>query len=174
MKVLGLDQSTSVNGYCLYDGTLLEYGKIELKRACLADADYIDRIVELIKILGIQMNEFSPDIIGLEEVTLQQDNKGFGKKRNSYGAMGFKTFAKLTEALGNIKVLSRVNNVQVITAYPSEWRSHYGISKDRKEAKKQAISIANKLFDLELTDKDDDVAEAILIAKYIYDNKINK
>jgi Holliday junction resolvasome RuvABC endonuclease subunit len=171
LKVLGLDQSSNINGYCLYDGEIVEYGKIELKRMCLAEADYIDRIIELIKILGIQMSEFNPDIIGLEEVTLQQDS-GFGSKRNSYGALGFNTFKKLTEVVGNLKVLSRVNNVSVITVYPSEWRSVYGISKDRKLAKKEAVDIVNELFGLNLNYKDDDVAEAILIAKFIYDNKI--
>ena len=173
MKVLGLDESTNVNGYCLYDGDIVEYGKLEIKRACLPNDDYIDRIIELIKLLGIQMQEFEPDIIGLEEVTLQQDNKGFGTKKASYGARGFKTFRILTENIGNIKVLSRVNGIDVITVYPSEWRSPFGISKNRKQAKKDAINIVNDLFDLELGKKDDDVAEAILIAKYIYDNKVD-
>jgi len=172
LKVLGLDESTNINGYCLYEDGIVEYGKIELKRACLPDDDYIDRIIELIKILGIQIQEFNPDIIGLEEDTLQEDNKGFGKERNSYGARGFNTFKKLTENVGNIKVLSRVNDIRVITAYPSEWRSPYNISQDRKTAKKQAVDIVNKKFGLDLDYKDDDIAEAILIAEFIHDNKV--
>lgn len=171
MKVLALDESTNVNGYCLYNGEIIQSGKIELKRMCVNDADYIDRIIELIKILAIQIKEFNPDVVGLEEVTLQQD-KGFGKKRNSYGSKGFKTFAKLTENIGNIKVLSRINDVIVVTVYPSEWRTAYNISQNRDVAKKQAVDIVNDLFGLNLQYGDDDEAEAILIAKFIYDNKV--
>jgi len=169
-RVLGLDQSTNVNGFCLYDGSIIEYGKIEIKKICPNGEDYIDRIIELIRILAIQFDEFNPDTIGLEEVTLQQDS-GLGRKKNTLGSRGFKTFAKLTENIGNIKVLSRVKNINFVTVYPSEWRSHYGICKERSRAKIEAVDIVNDKFKLDLEYGDDDIAEAILIAKYIYDTK---
>lgn len=171
-KILALDESTNLNGYCLYDGDIIQSGVIEIKKACVNDADYIDRIVELLRVLGIQIQEFEPNIICLEEVTLQQD-KGLGNRRkDGYGARGFKTFAKLTENVGNIKTLARVNDVQIITVYPSEWRSPYGISKNRNQAKKQAVDVVNSEFNLDLKYNQDDEAEAILIAKYVYENKL--
>ena len=61
MKVLGIDNSTNVNGFAVIeDGELIDYGVIELKKDCPSDFDYMQRISELVKILDKNVKKRLP------------------------------------------------------------------------------------------------------------------
>lgn len=160
MRVLGLDNATTKCGYAVIDdGELVDYGLINLKKECGYKAKYMERILKLVQMVDVMVLEDDIDKLFIEETHLA--SKG-SKRRN------VSVFRKLTELAGCIKMVGESREVEYYAVLPSSWRSEHNMTRERKEQKKSAIKIANEIYGLDLKSKDDDIAEAILIARHGY------
>lgn len=166
MVVMGFDNSTNLVGIAIKkDGELIHYDTIKLKKICGYKADYIDRILQLMRECEDLIAKYQPDIIGFEDTVVRKSGDDYSKRN-------ILVFKKLTEALGGLKIVARANKIRFETVLPPVWRKGRGYPKNRQKQKKMAVDDANKEFGLNLKYSQDDVAEAILITDYIEKNNI--
>lgn len=155
---VGLDLSTSLSGYGVFDNNnLIAYGAIKPK-----GDDWRDRIMDETMQLAELFRKYKPDEIYIEAVPLKP---------------GSNTLLKLGAVHGMILSLCAGFKLNPTFLLPNEWRRKIGLydgtrnGLKREVLKEKAVRMANDIFNLDLEwhganskKSQDDVAEAILIA----------
>lgn len=158
-RVLALDQATHISGFSIFDDKqLVYYGKFETD-----ESDEISRDAAIRTWLLNMIANWKPDQIGIEGIQMQQiDGKQVYGNDN---VVGITTF----------QVLARLQGILMITAYEKKipyeicptptWRSYCGVKgRSRPDKKRSAQLIIKNLYDISV---DNDIADAILIGKYV-------
>ena len=153
-RVIGLDQATHMTGYSIFDGNkLINAGVFEAKAQ-----EEIERDIEIRDWLIQMIYKWKPDIVGLEDIQLQQ----FDKK-----LVGVTTYRTLARLQGILLAACKENNVQTVVCSPSTWRAHCEVKgRTRADKKRSMQTLVKNWFDVTVTD---DVADAIGIGKYVAD-----
>lgn len=157
MLVVGIDGSTNLSGVAVMkDGELKYHTLIDLHK----EKDTMKRIREmLLKICEI-LDQYNIDAIYME--------KAFSKQNVD-------TTMKLANLAGGIMLYCAQNDIDFVHPEPSVWRKAIGIEQGkgvkRDILKAEAIAAVKNEYDI---DVNDDVAEAVLIARSAFDlPKIN-
>ena len=165
MIILGLDAATKKSGISIFDNTeLIYYDKFEIKDKGLEPRDRMKLIYSEIKRL---YSLYHFDTIIMEDVPINSNNNlAVGKNLSILQGMVF-------------AFCEQVNIIQTLYA-PSAWRSIIGTydgtreGMKRENQKKKAVETVNNIYGLNLNycqndnksqNSDDDIAEAILIAR---------
>lgn len=146
-KVLSMDQSTRVSGYCLFqDDEYVCSGIVDMSKSKL---DTYDRSFEMAKALWGVIKEHNPDYLIIED-TQQQSN--------------VQTVITLARLQGMIIGYAEAHGVKVHILLPSQWRSVLNYSQGpkvkRAELKKQSIEYVKNKYGFK---KPEDEAEAIAL-----------
>jgi Holliday junction resolvasome RuvABC endonuclease subunit len=151
-RILALDQATRKSGFSIYsNGKLLRFGTFETQLS-----DEIARDHQIKMWLISMINNWQPDIIGLEGIQFQQ-GKG----------MGVTTFATLARLQGILMETMYNMDVPYMICHVGTWRQHCGVKgKTRADKKKSMQMLVKKWFDVSV---DDDCADAVGIGKYVAD-----
>lgn len=153
-RVIALDQATHTTGYSIFDNEELIYSDVFEAN----EDNEIDRDIEIRNWLIQMIQKWQPDIIGLEDIQLQQfDNK----------LVGVTTYRTLARLQGILLAACRENGVDCVVCSPSTWRAHCKVKgRTRADKKKSMQTLVKQWFDISVTD---DIADAIGIGKYISD-----
>lgn len=154
-RTLGLDQATHITGYSIFDGKDLVYaGTFEA-----AAEDEIERDIEIRNWLHQIIQNWKPDIIGIEGIQLQQFNN------KTIGVTTYQTLARLQ---GILMALCVEEKVEYVVCAPATWRAHCKVKgRTRTDKKKSMQTKVKEWFDITVSD---DVADAIGIGRYVCDN----
>ena len=166
--VLGIDASTKKTGYALLENenNILDYGLL------ISTKDYyIDRIQEIyIQLKDLIIKNDNINYIVIEDVPMNYKNN-------------LKTARELILLQGLIFALSFTYNIPVVLYNPSAHRSLNGLydgtreGMKRERQKQAAVDKVNELYglnfkfyirDTKSNKSDDDMAEAILIARALF------
>lgn len=147
MRVLSLDQSTRLSGYCLFeDNKYVCSGVVDMSKSKLATPE---RSFEMAKALWKIIKKYKPEHLIIEE-TQQQNN--------------VKTVIILSRLQGMIIGYAEAHGVKTHILLPSQWRAALGYTQGpkvkREELKKQSIDYVSKNFGMDLTE---DECESICI-----------
>ena len=147
MRVLSLDQSTRVSGYCLFeDGEYVESGTIDMGASKL---DTYHRSFEMAKALWRVIKKYKPEYLVIED-TQQQNN--------------VKTVITLARLQGMIIGYAEAHGIGVHILLPTQWRSvldyAQGPKVKRGMLKQQSIDRVKTNYGLDLPE---DECESICI-----------
>lgn len=158
-RSIGLDQATHITGYSIFDGGKLVYaGMFE----ATAD-DEIGRDIEIKNWLIQLIQNWKPDIIGIEGIQLQQLNN------KTVGVTTYQTLARLQ---GILMATCVEQQTEYVIVPPATWRSHCKVKgRSRVDKKRSMQTKIKEWFDITVSD---DIADAIGIGKYINDNHKKK
>ena len=154
-RILALDAATRITGYSIYDnGTLVSYGTYHADE----NKDTVDRINEIKHWLEVAIDEWEPDIVGVENIQLQN----YGPNSSQ---MQVKTFQTLANLQGVILDTLFEKCIDHALCYSSEWRKYCGVGdgKGRENKKRQAQEKVESWYHVKCTQ---DEADAICIGKY--------
>ena len=158
-RSIGLDQATHTTGYSIFDGQELIYAGTFTAAA----QDEIERDIEIKNWLIQLIQNWKPDIIGLEGIQLQQINN------KNVGVTTYQTLARLQ---GILMATCVEQKTDYVVCAPASWRAHCGVKGRSRSDKKRSMQMKVKeWFDITVSD---DVADAIGIGKYIADNHKKK
>lgn len=145
-RIIGFDNASHNMGVAIFDnGKLVYYTLLQFTTGTTLQR--LNKIRDTIEKIIIPLWE--PDFIQIEGIQHQ----------NSYA-----TYEVLVKLHGIFEMACDRFKIPFESTRSSIWRSHYAINKrDRNEDKKAAIQKVKDMYGLNVTD---DVAEAILIAKY--------
>lgn len=146
-KVLSMDQSTRVSGYCLFeDGEYVCSGVVDMSKS---ELETPERSFEMAKALWRVIKKYKPDYLVVEE-TQQQTNA--------------KTLIILSRLQGMIIGYAESHGVKVHILLPSQWRKMLGFSQGpkvkRAELKQQSIDYIKDKYGF---DASEDECEAIAL-----------
>ncbi len=149
---LALDQATYVTGYSVYyDSELVKYGTFETH----ADSD-VERYKIIKEWLISMIEEYSPSLIALEGIQLQED----GSDRK----MGVTVFQMLAELLGVLKETCYEMGVKCEICHTATWRQHCKVKgKKRADRKRSMQMLVKEWYDMSVTE---DEADAVGIGRY--------
>ena len=157
-RTLALDQATHITGYSIFDNNELIYAGIFQA----SKDDEIERDIEIKNWLVQMINNWNPDMIGLEDIQLQQIN---GK------TIGVTTYRTLARLQGILLAACTEQDVSWVCCPPATWRAHCGVKgRTRSDKKKSMQTLIKEWFDITVSD---DVADAIGIGKWVSE-KVNK
>lgn len=147
MRVCGIDASTNKTGVSLFiDGEYCGHVLIDLHKI----KDSYVRVPKMMQEIKRTLDDFSPDIVVMEECLLKTN---------------ISTVKLLSYLAGAIISWSTDNNVEFRFKMPAEWRKECGLIQgpkvQREKLKQEAIDLVKRKFNIEVTD---DEAEGILIA----------
>ncbi len=158
-KILGLDQSSKVTAHAvLIDGELSSHGITRLYSPSeRKDGIEIDeRIFMMYKSIRETIINQSPDEIFFEDTFLTRVSSP-------------EVFAWLNRLIGGIICLCYDNHIPYRIFGASEWRKLIGMpcgrGVKREQEKAYSIQIVNDIYGLNLGKKEDDLADAINIAR---------
>lgn len=153
-RSIGLDQATHITGYSVFDdGKLVYAGTFEAS----AD-DEIERDIEIKNWLLQIINNWKPDVIGIEGIQLQQFNNQI---------VGVTTYQTLARLQGILMAACQEQRVHYVIVPAATWRSHCGVKgRARTDRKRSMQNKVKEWFDITVSD---DVADAIGIGKYMND-----
>jgi len=158
-RSIGLDQATHITGYSIFDdGKLVYAGTFE----ATAD-DEIERDIEVKNWLIQIIQNWKPDIIGIEGIQLQQRNDKM---------VGITTYQTLARLQGVLMTTCVEEHTDYVICPPATWRAHCDVKGRTRADKKRSMQMKVKeWFDISVSD---DVADAIGIGKYINDKHKKK
>ena len=158
-RSIGLDQATHTTGYSIFDdGDLVYAGVFEA-----GANDEIERDIEIKNWLIQLIQNWKPDIIGIEGIQLQQINN------KTVGVTTYQTLARLQGILMATCVEQKIDYTIVP---PATWRAHCEVKgRARTDRKRSMQRKVKEWFDITVSD---DVADAIGIGKYIADKHKKK
>ena len=157
-RTLALDQATHLTGYAIFDDQELIYAGVFQT----TKEDEIDRDLEIERWLIQMINNWNPDMIGLEDIQLQQIN---GK------TIGVTTYRTLARLQGILLAACTKQNMNWVCCPPATWRAHCGVKgRTRSDKKRSMQKLIKDWFDITVSD---DVADAIGIGKWVSE-KVNK
>lgn len=158
-RSIGLDQATHTTGYSIFDNGKLVYAGVFEAGA----NDEIERDIEIKNWLIQLIQNWKPDIIGIEGIQLQQLNN------KNVGVTTYQTLARLQ---GILMATCVEQKTEYVIVPPATWRAHCGVKGRSRTDKKRSMQIKIKdWFDVTVSD---DIADAIGIGKYISDNHKKK
>lgn len=152
-KVLSLDQSTRLSGYCfLENGQYVDSGVIDMSKSKL---ETNKRSFEMAKALWKIIKKYNPEHLVIED-TQQQNN--------------VKTVITLARLQGMIIGYAEAHKINVHILLPSQWRAALSYSQGpnvkRAELKQQSINYVKQNLGLDLQeDEAEAVAEGIAAHK---------
>ena len=153
-RSIGLDQATHITGYSIFDNGKLIYANTFNATA----EDEIKRDIEIKNWLIQLIQNWKPDIIGIEGIQLQQLNN------KNVGVTTFQTLARLQ---GILMATCEEQNIEYIIVPPATWRAHCKVKGRTRIDRKRSMQMQVKeWFDITVSD---DIADAIGIGKYIND-----
>lgn len=154
-RSLGLDQATHNTGYAIFNGKELIYAGTFQATA----EDEIERDIEIRNWLIQLINNWQIDIVGLEDIQLQQFNDKM---------IGVTTYRTLARLQGILMAACHEQKITYVMCAPATWRAHCGVKgRTRTDKKRSMQTKVKEWFDISVSD---DVADAIGIGKYISDN----
>lgn len=158
-RSIGLDQATHTTGYSIFDNGKLVYAGVFEAGA----NDEIERDIEIKNWLIQLIQNWKPDIIGIEGIQLQQLNN------KNVGVTTYQTLARLQ---GILMATCVEQKTEYVIVPPATWRAHCRVKGRSRTDKKRSMQIKIKdWFDVTVSD---DIADAIGIGKYISDNHKKK
>lgn len=158
-RSIGLDQATHTTGYSIFDGGKLIYAGIFEAGA----NDEIERDIEIKNWLIQIIQNWKPDIIGIEGIQLQQMNN------KTVGVTTYQTLARLQ---GILMATCVEQNIEYTIVPPATWRAHCEVKgRTRVDRKRSMQSKVKEWFDITVSD---DIADAIGIGKYVNDKHRKK
>lgn len=160
MNILSIDASTKSSGWAIFKDTKLQnYGCITA-----SSTDLVKRIQKMINEFEIILQNNTIDVIILEEVRPDEDNKRTIKTH--------KALMYLQAAIVFL-IHERFKNIKIEFLYPSEWRKVCGIKTGsgihRDVLKPRDIAFVKSKYKI---DVNDDIADAIGIG-YAYTSELN-
>lgn len=158
-RSIGLDQATHITGYSIFDDGKLVYADTF---ETIAD-DEIERDIEIKNWLIQLIQNWKPDIIGLEGIQLQQFNNK---------TVGITTYQTLARLQGILMATCKEQNIQYIIIPPATWRAHCEVKGRARADQKRSMQMKVKeWFDITVSN---DIADAIGIGKYLNDKHKKK
>lgn len=156
MKVLSMDQSTRVTGYCLFqNGTYIESGVIDMSKS---ELDTPERSFEMAKAAWGIIDKYKPDHLVIED-TQQQNN--------------VKTVITLSRLQGMIIGYAEAHGIKVHILLPSAWRKALdyiqGPKIKRAELKKQSADYVKKHFGFDLSEDENEAICEGVAAHILFD-----
>lgn len=158
MRVVSMDQSTRMSGFCCFDdGRYVESGVVDMSKSKL-ETD--KRSFEMAKALWKVLKKYKPDYLVLED-TQQQNN--------------VKTVITLARLQGMIIGYAEAHGVEVHILLPSQWRAALGYSQGpnvkRAELKQQSIDYVKEHFGFNKTEDECEAIAEGVAAHRIFDFK---
>lgn len=149
-RVLGLDQSSHITGWSMYDGhELIKYGTF-----IAPDREDIERFDAVKNWLVSMIYNWKPDYVAIEGI--QYDQK--------FGVTVFQTLARLQ---GILMECCYEQKVLFMICPTNTWRNRVGVKgRARADRKRSAQLIIKEKYDVQVTD---DEADAVLIGQYAVD-----
>lgn len=158
-RSIGLDQATHITGYSIFDDGKLVYADTF---ETIAD-DEIERDIEIKNWLIQLIQNWKPDIIGLEGIQLQQFNNK---------TVGITTYQTLARLQGILMATCKEQNIQYVIIPPATWRAHCEVKGRARVDQKRSMQMKVKeWFDITVSN---DIADAIGIGKYLNDKHKKK
>lgn len=147
-RIVGLDNATHNLGISIFDDGKLVYYK--LHNFTGTSVERLNAFRDLLE--DVIIKEWKPDFLQFENIQFQRS---------------YPTFELLSKLLGACEMAAERYNVEYDKVKPSVWRSKMNINgAKREEQKKRAIDLVYEMYQIKVND---DIAEAILIAKYRVD-----
>lgn len=149
---LALDQATHITGYAIYyDSELVKYGAFETN----AHED-VARYKIIKEWLVSMIDEYSPDLIALEGIQLQEPGGDY--------KLGVTTFQTLAELLGVLKETCYEQGVSFEVCHTGTWRRHCKVKgRTRADRKKSMQLLVKQWYDMSVSE---DEADAVGIGRY--------
>ena len=158
-RSIGLDQATHTTGYSVFDSGKLVYADVFRAGA----DDEIDRDIEIKNWLIQLIQNWKPDIIGIEGIQFQQFNN------KNVGVTTYQTLARLQ---GILMATCVEQKLEYVIVPPATWRAHCEVKgRTRTDKKRSMQTKVKEWFDITVSD---DIADAIGIGKYINDKHKKK
>ena len=154
-RVLALDQATHKSGWSIFDGNkLLKYGIYEA-----IGEEEVQRFHQIKEWLISMIDNWKPDIIGLEGIQYQQD-------------IGITTFQTLARLQGILIEVCYELQIPLQICHSQTWKSYCGVKgKSRSDQKKSMQNLVKKWFDISI---EEDAADAIGIGKYLAESHLKR
>lgn len=151
-RTIGIDQATHISGYSVYDGKeLIKFGTFTVNETNEIERDNIIKMW-----LCSIINNWQPDVIGLEGIQLQQ---------NAARGIGVTTFETLARLQGILMEACYEQKVPFVICPTNTWRAHCKVKGQTREAKKNSMrQLAREWHDVNVSE---DEADAIGIGKYV-------
>ena len=151
-RTIGIDQATHISGYSVYDGKeLIKFGTFTVNETNEIERDNIIKMW-----LCSIINNWQPDVIGLEGIQLQQ---------NAARGIGVTTFETLARLQGILMEACYEQKVPFVICPTNTWRAHCKVKGQTREAKKNSMrQLAREWHSVNVTE---DEADAIGIGKYV-------
>lgn len=145
-RTIALDNSTQKIGLSIFDDQKLVYYIL----LDFSGRDYEERLLRIAEYLeDVIIDQWDPDNIVFEDVQFQSN---------------YATYKKLSMLLGILVVTSMKYDIPTNVVSSNTWRSFFQITGDRRAAKAKAIELVQRMYNITVND---DVAEAILLGKYM-------
>ena len=156
IRILAIDQAKST-GYAVFEnGTLIEYGMIELGKK----NDIYENILFFAreKISGL-ITKIKPDAVVIEDIQQQNQNVN--------------TYKKLAMLMGTLLSLFQEINITYDVVPPTRWKSFCKIKgKKRQEQKDNTVLFVKDKYNLNSVEEDE--ADSIALGFYAVSNINNK
>ena len=150
-RVFALDQATHVSGYSIFDDNVL----VTSGTFTTSEEDEIARDHELKNWLINMIEVWKPDLLGLEDIQLQQFQRG----------IGVTTYKVLAHLQGILMETAYALGIDFVVVSPSTWRAHCGVKGRAKADRKASMQrLVKEWFDINVVD---DESDAIGIGKYV-------
>lgn len=150
-RVVGFDNASHNMGVAIFDDNKLVY--YDLVQFLVGNATQrLNKIRDFLE-TDVLVN-WEADVIQIEDVQFQQN---------------YNVFGVLMKLQGVFELACDRFKIPMVKTKSTEWRGHHGINhKNREKDKAAAIKKVGEMYGISVTD---DVAEAILIAKYYSDKR---
>lgn len=154
-RILALDQATYISGWAIFDNdNLIRYGTYTTNLS-----DEISRDNSIKNWLITMIDNWQPDIIGIEGIQFQDESSGY--------KVPVTTFQMLARLQGILMEVCYENKIECIVCPTNTWRHHCKVTgKYRTDKKRSMQNIVKKLYDISVSN---DEADAIGIGKYLAD-----
>lgn len=155
-RVLALDQATYTTGWSIFDGEkLIRYGSFTTNLK-----DEISRCSTIKNWLLSMINNWNPDVIGIEGIQFQDESSG--------AKAGVTVFQGLARLQGILMEACYSEKKEYIVCPTNTWRHHCGVKGVKRTDRKRSMQmLAKQWYDISVSD---DEADAIGIGKYIADS----
>lgn len=156
-RILAIDDATEVTGWSVFDGTkLIAYGKQKVE-----NPDPIKRISLMRSWLLNAINNWDPDIVGIEDIQLQY----FFNPKTQQKDAAVTTYKVLAQLQGVLLVTLEEQKVESIVVHSTTWKSHCGINQRNRADQKRAAQVKVEQWYKDKVSQDE--ADAICIGKYM-------
>lgn len=161
-RILGLDQSTQISGWSIYDDDqLVKYGIFytSLEKQELRDHAFKEWLINMI-------HNWKPDLIAIEDIQLQEFRQG--KKVDSDNVKGILIFKTLARLQGVIIECCIEQGIDYIVCPTNTWRAYCKVKGSTRTDKKRSMQLIVKdKYDVTVSE---DEADAIGIGYYASKN----